>query len=332
MPLNFRIGHTEIPLGLILITTAPFVLALINVVTKKTATISGSIFTVGFFAAFALSERQNRQKHLHSEAEQEKFRLEEHQHVSTDSVHVRQGSILVEASNPNRLDHLTRVLQDVNPAKQDVVVLAVHRLPFLGSGEYRLDPTQICGDREVELFTKVVSVAEKAGKHVELLTLPGRDEPSALVMAAQQLGASRIVMAPVPTLTPDEQARLIGQAWEQLPAPRPALTVEIIPVNGPSHVYSLGPHQPRLWPSDVNLVHQIWQELADRPGVGGRLHHRDIVSVALRRFEQQLHSKQYPDVVADVERELQREHRETPQPAVDSVGAPHHESDGRGLA
>jgi amino acid transporter len=330
VPLNFRIGRTEIPLGVILIATALFVLAIINILTKKTATISGGIFTAGFFAAFALSERHNRQKHLQIEAEQEKFRLEEHQHVSTEHVRVRPGSILLVVTHANRLEHLARVLQDINPVQQDVVALAVHRVPFLGSGE--LDPSQICGDREVELFTKVVSVAEKAGKHVELLTLPGRDEPSALVMAAQQLGASRIIMAPVPTLTADEQARLIGQAWEQLPTPRPALTLEIIPVDGPSHIYSLGPHQPRLWPSDVNLVHQIWQELADRPGVGGRLHHRDIVSVALRRFEQQLHSKHYPEVVADVERELQRDHRETPQPSVDGAVAPHHESDGRGLA
>ncbi len=332
VPLNFRIGHTEIPLGLILITTALFALALINVVTKKTATISGSIFTVGFFTAFSLSERQNRQKHLYVEAEQEKFRLEEHQNVSTQGVHVRPGSILVEATHPNRLDHLRKVLEEVNPAKQDVVVLAVHRLPFLGSGEYRLDPKQICGDREVELFTKVVSLAEKAGKHVELLTLPGRDEPSALVIAAQQLGASRIAMAQAPTLSPDEQARLIGQAWEQLPAPRPALSLEIIPADGPSHIYSLGPHQPRLWPSDVDLVHQIWQELADRPGVGGRLHHRDIVSVALRRFEQQLHSKQYTDVVADVERELRRDRHEAPDTNVDGAVALQHEEDGRGLA
>ncbi|MBV8551158.1 MAG: APC family permease [Acidobacteriaceae bacterium] len=334
VPLNFRIGNTEIPLGLILITTALFVLAIINVLTKKTATISGSIFTIGFFTAFALSERHNRRKHLETEHEHEKFRLEEHQNVSTQGVHVRPGSILIEATNPNRLDHLARILQEVNPAKQDVVVVAVHRVAFLGSSEHRLDPKQICGDREVELFTKVVSVAEKAGKHVELLTVPGRDEPTALVVAAQQLGCSRIVMAQVPSLSPDEQARLIGIAWEQLPAPRPALTLEIIPPNGgPSQIYSLGPHQPRLWPSDVDLVHELWQELADRPGVGGRLHHRDVVSVALRRLEQQLHSKQYTDVVADVERELNRDRHEAEQRSLHSARTtPNEAADGSGLA
>jgi hypothetical protein len=37
VPLNFRIGKTEIPMGLILITITLFALAVINVLTKKTA-------------------------------------------------------------------------------------------------------------------------------------------------------------------------------------------------------------------------------------------------------------------------------------------------------
>src|SRR5579884_2402871 len=60
VPINFRIGKTDIPVGLILITATLFLLALVNVVTKKTATISGSLFTVAFFTVFAISERKNR--------------------------------------------------------------------------------------------------------------------------------------------------------------------------------------------------------------------------------------------------------------------------------
>ncbi|HLH03784.1 MAG TPA: APC family permease [Bryobacteraceae bacterium] len=330
VPLNFRIGGTEVPLGLILITSSLFLLALINVVTKKTATISGSIFTIGFFTAFALSERHNRRISVEADPDNEKFRLEEHGAVSTQGVHVRPGNILVDVSNPNRLDHLRLILEEINPAKQDVVAVAVHRLGPISSSEHRLRPDQICGSRETEAFTRVVTVAEKAGKHVELLTVPGRDEPSALVSTAAQLNSSRIVTALSPMLTPDEQARLIGEAWEHLPAPRPALGLEIIsPRDGSAHIYSLGPHQPRLWPSDIDLVHQLWQELADRPGIGGRLHHRDVVSVALRLFEKQLHSSKYPEVVAEVEREISRE---KPDLNTIPVGAPRAEDDGAGLA
>jgi amino acid transporter len=330
VPLNFQIGKTEIPLGLILITVSLFLLAIVNVVTKKTATISGSIFTIGFFTAFALSEHHNRRKQMEVEAEGEKFRLEEHGAVSVEGVHVRPGNVLVDVSNPNRLEHVKQILEEINPTKQDVVTVAVHRLGPISSSEHRLNLEQICGVREVDTFTRVVTIAEKAGKHVELLTVTGRDEPSALVSTAQQLNSSRIVIARSPMLSPDEQARLIGEAWEQLPPPRPALSLEILSVgdDGP-HMYSLGPHQPRLWPSDIDLVHQLWQELADRPNIGGRLHHRDIVGVALRRLEQQLHSKCHTEVVADIEQEMSRE---KPQLSRNGAGGSRMDDDGTGLA
>src|ERR1044071_8429861 len=71
VPLNFRIGRFEMPVGLGLITGALFLLATINVLTKKVATISGITFTLAFFLIFALSERYNRRRtggrHEHQE-------------------------------------------------------------------------------------------------------------------------------------------------------------------------------------------------------------------------------------------------------------------------
>src|SRR5882762_5457469 len=55
VPFNFRIGGTEIPMGLILIASTLFSLAVINTLTKKTATISGCLFTGGFFLVFWFS-------------------------------------------------------------------------------------------------------------------------------------------------------------------------------------------------------------------------------------------------------------------------------------
>src|SRR5207249_1639509 len=49
VPLNFHIGKTEIPVGLGLIALSLFTLAIINVMTKKVATISGLSFTMAFF-------------------------------------------------------------------------------------------------------------------------------------------------------------------------------------------------------------------------------------------------------------------------------------------
>ncbi len=306
VPLNFRIAGTEIPVGLILITVTLFLLALINVVTKKTATISGSIFTVVFFTAFTLSEWHNKRKRKRVEGEQEKFRLEEQQDISVERANVRPGNILVEVCDPQRLEHLRQVLSEVKPEEQDVVAIAVHRLGPIASSEYRLTADQICTDRELDLFSKAVTVAEKEGKHIELLTVPARDSCEALVKTAQQLGSSRIVTTPLANQTPDDQAREVGQAWEKLPAPRPALTLEVVADGNDPQMYALGPHPPRLWPSDVELVHRLWQELSDRPGVGGRLHHRDVVGIALRRLDNELHSRRAKEVVEDLESELRR--------------------------
>ena len=54
VPLNFRIGGKELPLGLSLITLVLFAIALINLVTKKVATIWGMVFTVVIYAIFLL--------------------------------------------------------------------------------------------------------------------------------------------------------------------------------------------------------------------------------------------------------------------------------------
>ncbi|MGH9583788.1 MAG: APC family permease, partial [Bryobacteraceae bacterium] len=144
--------------------------------------------------------------------------------------------------------------------------------------------------------------------HVELLTVPSRDEYTALVRAAQLLKASRIVAGTSPYATPDEEARNIGHAWEQLPPPRPFLTLEIVGSDGgPPQFFSLGPHQPQLWPSDVDLVHRLWKELSNLPEFGTRLHHRDVVGVALRRLEQDLRARREREVLHDVEQELRRE-------------------------
>jgi hypothetical protein len=229
---------------------------------------------------------------------------------------------LVDVANANHFEHLQHVLADVKPEQQDVVVVAVHRLGPMASSEYRPTAEQICTNREVELFSQAVNVAEKAGKHVELLTVPGVDECDALVRTAQQLNSSRLVMATSLKLSPDEQAREVGQAWEKLPAPRPALTLEIVPANGADPcMYALGPHPPRLWPSDIELVHRLWQDLSNRPGIGGRLHHRDVVGAALRRLDQELHTRRAGEVLADIENELNRPHEKPPEP-LPGIGDP----------
>jgi hypothetical protein len=258
---------------------------------------------VALFVVFSLSERQNRRKRLQIGEEQENFQLEERP-LSIQDVDVRPFNILVEVRDPNHLDHLKRLLEEINPEKQELVAVAVHRLSPMASAEHALQPDQICSDRETALFSKVVSLAEKAGKQVKLLVVPAKDSFYALVQSAQRLQSSVLVISRPPHLTPDELARRVGQSWQHLSEPRPALTVQILSEKGEWAIYSLGSHPPRLWPQDVDLVHRLWMELSVRPGFGAQLDQRDVIRVALRRFDEQLHSTQATQALEDVRHEL----------------------------
>jgi hypothetical protein len=132
-----------------------------------------------------------------------------------------------------------------------------------------------------------------------------------MMQTAQLLQASRIVTGLSLKMDPAEQGKLVGQAWERLPPPRPSVSLEIVKDDGRSVFFNLGPHPPRLWPEDVDLVHRLWLELSERDP-GAKLHHRDVVGVALRRMEEQLRSAKADEVMLDVTKEVS--HRHPPEP------------------
>ena len=134
VPLNLHWHGREIPVGLALITFALFALAVANVVTKKVATISGASFTVAFFLLFTVSERYNRRHTTAREREMERFRLESSAEFSPDTVSVRPGNVIVAVRNPNRMEHLQRILEKTDTRKIDIVALAVRQVSFAGSG------------------------------------------------------------------------------------------------------------------------------------------------------------------------------------------------------
>jgi nucleotide-binding universal stress UspA family protein len=299
VPLNFRLNGVEIPVGLGMITLTLIAFATINVLTKKTATISGVIFTAAFFTAFQLSERYNRKRHaVHSE-DMEKFNLSMSEQLSTESVHVRPGNVIVAVRNPDRLDHLRQVLQKTNTHKQDVVAMCI--LGVTGSEESELREEQMFTNQERELFTHVVTIAEKEGKTVELLVVPGIDPFFTMVQTAANIKAARLVTGVSAKMASEELARRIGKAWEDLPEPRHPLSLEIISPGRPSSFVNLGPHPPRLWPEDIDVVHNLWLDLND--DLGSKFHHRDVVGIALRRMAHDL-ARDREKVVSEVVGEL----------------------------
>jgi amino acid transporter/nucleotide-binding universal stress UspA family protein len=306
VPLNFRVAGREFPLGLMLITLILFSMAIVNLFTKKVATVWGMIFTVCIFVVFTFAERYNRKK-AHHRGELEKFRLVSQEMFSQESINVRPGNVVVAVRNPHELRHLKRVLERIDTRKLDIVALTVKRVFAHGSGGFELEPDQIFTDRVAQLFTQVVSVAEKAGKHVELLVVPGRDYNRAIVEVAQRLKSNLIVMGLSAKMTPSQQAKAFGDAWERLPAPRPQLSLEILDEStGKQMFFNLGPHPPRLWPEDTELLHKLWLDLTGR-GIGHKLHHRDVVRVALRRLESELTSAKAQEVIQQVKEQASEE-------------------------
>jgi nucleotide-binding universal stress UspA family protein len=255
-----------------------------------------------------LSEQYNRRKRG-SAAEFEKFRLVTQENLSQESIKVRPGNIIVAVRNPYELRHLTRVLERVDTRKLDVVALTVKRVSGHGSGGHELESDQIFTDKIAQLFTNAVSAAEKAGKHVELLVVPARDYNRAIVEVAQRLKSNLVVMGLSAKMTPSEQAKAFGDAWEKLSAPRPQLSLEILDEKtGEQMYFNLGPHPPRLWPEDNELLHNLWLQLTQK-GLGHKLHHRDVVRVALRRLESDLGSERSRDILEELQKESSEDHR-----------------------
>jgi amino acid transporter len=311
-PLNIRIAGREIPIGLALTTFVLFFVAMANLFSKQIATISGVAFMLGLFVLFTISERMMHFKRQKKGLEQ--FNLDMRPEISVNSIRVRPGCVLVAVRDYNRLSHLQSVLHKTSTRKHDVVVLTIRGIST-GAGEFQLNENQLFTPYEQELFSRVVTVAEKEGKPVELLVVPGVNPFDAMVQTAAMLQASRVVTGVSARMDSSELARRIGRAWERLPEPRHPFSLEITSPDRPAIFVNLGPHPPRLWPEDIDLLHEMWLDLSDE--FGSKLHHRDVVGVALRRMKGDLGRKRR-DVVSDISEELQ--HRvPTAEPSADPV-------------
>ncbi len=314
VPFNFRWKRTEIPVGLALITVALFAIALTNLFTKRIATISGAVFTVVFFTAFEITEAVNRKRRAAAHEDLEKFRLDTPDDLTGATAHIRPGNVLVATRNPHQLQHLNRILQKTDTDKIDIVVMTVKYTELPGVGEHDLTADEVFSSDIAKLFSTVVSMAEKAGKHVELMVVPGRDPFRTIVETAARLKSALVVMGLSGKITAVEQAKAFGDAWEKLPQPRPQLSLQIVdPAKGDSLYFNLGPHPPRLWPEDIDLLHRLWLELSER-GLGPKLHHRDVIRVALRRLDKDLQSRQAGEVVDELRDEVAHEKEQPAKP------------------
>jgi len=306
VPLNVTLkSGTELPLGLALIALMLVAVAIVNLFTKPDATIAGVCFSAVFFAIFTVSEKLSKRNTSAKEIEQ--FRVYSSPEIADRTLDVRPGNVLVAVRDPHSLEYFRDVLRRVDTSKQDVVVMTArlyHREhAFSGSAVY--EAKDIFDQYEQQLFTAVVAAAEKEGKPVSLLIVPGSNVFDTILLAAQRLQSSRVVTGFSERLSRYEQGKLTGDAWERLPHPRPRLELELIGKDGARLVYQLGPHMPRVRESDIELLHNIWLELTRDAEFSG-LHHYHVLGAALLEMQRTLASPQRDEVLEELQQQLRQ--------------------------
>jgi amino acid transporter len=290
VPGNLRVGRVEIPIVLFLIALVLFAVAGMNLVSKQVATISGTAFTIVFFILFASSERIIERKRKSAHVEMDQFQLAPQEAVSTTTVGARPGNALCYVRDYNSLDHLTYALNVVDTAKRDIVVMTTQLA--IGPGSMSLEHDSVFTSNEQLLFSRVVAVAERAGKHVKLLVTPAVDADQAIAQTAVQLGSTDILAGRSPVMGPEDQAKRLGQAWERVADDdSQAVRFRVIGPENRVSEFSLGAHAPVLADEDVSLIHDVWLDMVQEPHLSG-IHHRDVVALALARIAQDLGSAQ----------------------------------------
>ena len=195
-----------------MIFLALFIAAIVNLLTKEVATITGVAFTVAFYAVFWFSEHAHRRR-LGAAAEHhehlEQFNEEQADKLSVESLHLTKPyRKLVAIRSPYNLGMLERCLAETDPETTEVVVMTASVLPP-GSGD--LKPT--ITERDRQLLTAVVNLAEHAGKPVRPVIVPTNEPFFAMTLTAKTIGAQELIMGPSNKYRPEDQLDQVALYW-----------------------------------------------------------------------------------------------------------------------
>ena len=275
------------------------VTGLAMLLTGDSGAIAGASAFVVLASALALTARKLKEKP--PDEELETVHLLPSIPVSLEPVHVRPGNILVAVRHPHSLGHLAAALQQVGD--RDVVVMTARLIGVdVADDTTAVNPEPTPEERF--LFSQVTGLAEQFGQIVHLSVVPAHNAFDAVIAAVVRERSAEVHVGESVTLSADEQARQLGEAWERVIKPE-ALHVRLVVHHrsGGTQSYFLGAHAPTLSESDLDLIHHLWLDAAK--AVGPHVHHHDIVRAALNQMSQQLNSPNRPDALGAI-REVAR--------------------------
>jgi magnesium transporter len=291
-PGNVRVAGRELPVGLVITGATVAAAASAMLLTGDLPSIA-AISLVAGLVVLLTTTRQPVDLAGNQEA-LDAFELLAPADLSLGHVDARPGNLLVPVRNPYSLAHVAAALRA--PGDRDVIVMTV-RLVDDPAGDVSASAEPTAAERQ--LFSRVVALAERQSRPVRLLIVPGSNVFDAVVATVVRLRSSEIHVGESASLSADEQARLLGEAWERTLKPD-ALEVRLVihHPSGRTDAYYLGAHPPAFTPGDLDLIHRVWLDAVK--AVGAHVHHHDVVRAALTQMEQQLGGPQRDEALAAI--------------------------------
>jgi len=282
-PVNIRVRGVNWPVGMIAVA-ALLAMSVIGLLLALDApSIAGVTLIATLTALLSLSAQTAAEREPVDETALDPFQLLPSDDLDLRQVRVRPGNFLVPVRKPHALTHLVAALRAARD--RDVVAMTVRLVGVDVPDDPAVDPRTTNDERY--LLSAVVAAAEREGRAVRLMIVPGANVFDTVIDTALRLQSAEIHVGESETLSADDQARLLGDAWERASKPAGAdVRFVVHHPRGTAAAYHLGAHAPSLRSEDYEQIHRLWLDVVR--AVGPRVHHRDVVRAALTSMEQQL--------------------------------------------
>jgi magnesium transporter len=283
VPFNVTMAGRVWPIGLWLAGVFVVVPSVAVLAAPDAGTFAGSVLVLVLAAALLVGARRAARQASQSPSTLDEFQLLPSHEVDLQQVEARPGNLLVPVRKPHVLTHLEAALHSARD--RDVVVMTVRIIGVDVPDDPSINPRAT--DDEKRLLSAVVALAERHGRAIRLLIAPGVNVFDAVAETALRLQSAEIHVGESETLPAQEQARLLGEAWERASGPKPlGVRLVIHHPTGTTASYQLGAHPPSFDAGDLDLIHKLWLDVVN--AVGAHVHHRDVVRAALKLMENEL--------------------------------------------